>query len=222
MTNAIQDELAMLVAAEQQRPDAGAEAADRVWSGVQARLDGGPPPASVPPGTPWGVLSMVGAVVAALAFGGWAYTRPADAAKFESLPPVTALASVTDVPVVPKLRAELGGPELLPPAAESPAREPRSATRRPREHGGTVADELALIERARTAVDRGQVAAALGVLRTHRRRFPEGAFVEEAAALRASALCQSGKVDAAAKASEAFLRRYPKSVHRSRVEACRG
>ena len=223
MTTSIEDELALLVAAERDRPEAGAEAADRVWSGVQARLDGGPPPASVPPGMPWGVLSLVGGlVVAGLVVGGWALSRPVDSARFEPVP-TPALAVVAQGPAIPTLHTAL--PELPEEAAEADRAEAPALKQPPgksgkRENVGTVADELALIEKARTAVERGQATSALGTLSTHRRQFPKGAFLEEAAALRASALCKAGKVDAAKKAGAAFLRRYPNSVHAMRAKAC--
>lgn len=221
MTTSIEDELALLIAAERDRPEAGAQAADRVWSGVQARLDGGPPPASVPTsGTPWGILSIVGGlVVAGLVVGGWALSRPVDAPHFE---PVSkpALAVVAPRPETPELRAEL--PEVPAEAAPALAATTQSKPGKSgkRENAGTVADELALIEKARTALDRGQAKSALGTLSTHRRQFPKGAFREEAAALRASALCKAGKTEAAKKAGAAFLRRYPNSVHAVRVKTC--
>ncbi len=221
MTNSIEDELAMLVGAERNRPEAGVEAADRVWSGVQARLDGAPPPASVPPGSPWGILSVVGgaAVVMGLLGGAWAFARPAEPAHFEPLPPTPTLAVVADRPVIPELQVELPKAGIAPELeqADEPA---KASPKAKRENAGTVADELALIERARTSLDRGQAGAALGVLKTHRRQFPKGAFLEEAAALRASALCKAGRADAARKASASFLKRYPKSVHANRVKAC--
>ncbi len=217
MTTSLEDELAMLVAAERERPEAGVEAADRVLAGVQARLDGAPPPASVPANTPWGMLSVVGGlVVAGLIVGGWAASLPPEPAHFDSLP-APALAVAAEQPVIPHLHEELPQPESAP----EPEAIPEPIVEKPkRENKGTVADELALIEKARSSLDRGQAKSALTVLKSHRRQFPKGAFLEEAAALRASALCKSGNTKAAEKASAAFLRRYPKSVHANRVKAC--
>lgn len=219
MTTTIEDELASLLDAERGRPQAGLQAADRVWSGVQGRLEGAPPPASVPPASGWGPLSVVAGavVVAGLLAGGWGLTRSEAAPHFDAIPKAPPLEVSVAAPVAPKLHAELPR-EGIAAVVPSEAPPPRKAA--PRENQGSVADELALIERARTSVDRGQAKAALGVLKTHRRQFPKGAFLEEAAALRASALCKSGRTEAAAKASAAFLRRYPKSVHASRVRAC--
>jgi len=219
MTTTIEDELASLLDAERGRPQTDLQAADRVWSGVQGRLDGAPPPTSVPTGGGWGPLSVVaGAVVVAGLLGvGWGLTRSEAAPHFDAIPPAPPLEFSVVGPVAPKLHAELPRETTT---ATVPSEEPTPQTAAPRKNQGSVADELALIERARTSVDRGQAKAALGVLRTHRRKFPKGAFLEEAAALRASALCKSGRAEAAAKASAAFLRRYPKSVHASRVRAC--
>ncbi len=219
MNTSIEDELASLLGAERERPGAGAEAADRVWAGVQGRLGGAPPPASVPPASGWGQLTAVGGavVVAGLLLGGWGLTRSKAAPHFNAIPPAPALVVNADRPAPPKLHAELPQEQ---PAAPEPVASSKSRTAVPPKNQGSVADELALIERARTSLDRGQAKAALGVLNTHRTAFPKGAFLEEASALRASALCKSGRTDAAAKASAAFLRRYPKSVHASRVRAC--
>lgn len=219
MTHSIEDELALLVGAERERPAAGPEAADRVWSGVQARLEGAPPPASVPSsGTPWGLLSVVGAVVLAVGLlgGGWAMASTPEPAHFEvAAAPALVLA---EAPTIPSLRAEL--PVAAAPSTDAAPEPKHVAKAGPRENAGTVADELALIEKARTALDRGKATAALSVLATHRRQFPKGAFREEAAALRASSLCKAGRTDAARKASASFLRRYPQSVHAARVRAC--
>lgn len=219
MTTSIEDELATLLNAERGRPEAGLEAADRVWSGVQGRLGGAPPPASVPTGSGWGPLAVVGGavVVVGLLFAGWGLTRSEAAPHFDALPDAPSLEVTVAGSAVPKLHAELAREAV---AAVVPTEEPATRSSAPRQNQGSVADELALIERARTSVDRGQAKAALGVLKTHRRQFPKGAFLEEASALRASALCKSGRAQAAAKASAAFLRRYPKSVHASRVRAC--
>ena len=217
MTSSIEDELAALIGAEHDRPGAGPEAADRVWSGVQGRLAGAPPPASVPSGSGWGALTLlIGAgVVAALVGAGWAMSSTAAATqRFEPIPrpPVVAV----DGPAAPSLRAELPG-EQVDATAEEEAPAPRVARAA---NAGSVADELALIERARKALDAGRGAAALGTLRQHRKQFPKGAFLEEASALQASALCETGREDAARKAAAKFLRRYPKSVHAGRVRAC--
>lgn len=216
MTTSIQDELALLLDAERDRPPAGSETADRVWQGVQARLDGAPPPASVPANTPWGMLSVVGALVVAAGVGGWALSRPGPPAHFDALPPSPALVVAADPGGVPDLHAELPRTGTAP--AEAQVVPPTKAA--PRQNKGTVADELALIERARTALDGGRAKAALSTLATHRRQFPKGAFLEEAAALRASALCKAGRAEAAQKAADTFRRRYPGSVHSSRVRGC--
>ena len=219
MSTSIEDELATLLSAERGRPEMGLQAADRVWSGVQGRLGGAPPPASVPGGSGWGPLTVVGgAVVAAgLLVAGWGLTRSQAAPHFDAIPAPAPLEITVAAPAAPKLRAELPR-EALAAAVADEEPPPRNST--PIKNQGSVADELALIERARTSVDRGQAKAALGVLKTHRRQFPKGAFLEEASALRASALCKSGRAEAAAKASATFLRRYPKSVHAGRVRAC--
>ncbi|MEM6292448.1 MAG: hypothetical protein AAGA54_14330 [Myxococcota bacterium] len=220
MTTSIEDQLAALVDAERGRPDADAVAADRVWGGVQARLDGAAAPASVPASSSWGVLSIVGGIAVALALVGVGTVALAGADAehaFEPVQPDPPLLVASSEPAVPHLRAEL--PSLAAPAPEAPA---AAAPKRPTENQGSVADELALIESARADLDRGKSSLALKTLSKHRRQFPKGAFREEALALRASALCTSGKTEAAQKAASTFLKRYPSSVHTGRVRACSG
>ncbi len=221
MTTSLEDQLAALVDAERGRPDADAVMADRVWGGVQARLDGAPPPASVPATSPWGSLSVVGGVVVALALVGGAAAAfvgtSGEVHAFEPVQPDPPLAVAASQPATAQLQAEL--PSLASDAPPKLERSP-AATKRPTENQGSVADELALIESTRADLDRGKSSAALRTLAKHRRLFPKGVFREEAAALRASALCKSGKTEAAQKAAQAFMKRYPTSVHAGRVRAC--
>ncbi|MBV1860870.1 MAG: hypothetical protein KUG77_20815 [Nannocystaceae bacterium] len=219
MTTSTKDELASLLDAERGRPSAGLQAADRVWSGVQGRLGGGPPPASVPSGSGWGPLTAVAGsvLVAGLLAAGWGLSRSQSVPHFDATPPAPSLKVSLKGPVVPSLHAELPRERVAAVLESGDAAPPDPARRK---NQGSIADELALIERARTSLDRGNTKTALGTLKEHRRKFPKGAFREEASALRASALCKSGRGEAAAKASAAFLRRYPKSVHASRVRAC--
>ncbi len=218
MTTPIEDDLMALVDAERSRPEAGSADADRVWKGVSARLKGAPPPTSVPAGGGFSMAWLVvvaGVVAVAVGWGAW----PRSVESFASIVPRPLPAVVAETVALPQLHASVDvQPELeleSPPAPTPSSTRPSTKVR-----SGTVADELALIEQARSALAKGRPAVALRVLAGHRRSFPRGAFVEEAAALRASALCKAGRIDDARSAAARFRTRWPGSVHAARASGC--
>lgn len=86
---------------------------------------------------------------------------------------------------------------------------------------GGIGRELALIRDASRQVAAKRHAAALEALRTHASEFPLGAMQEDREALRAIALCESGRRGAGQRVGRAFTKRWPASVHGTRVhEAC--
>lgn len=82
----------------------------------------------------------------------------------------------------------------------------------------SVKDELALIRQTQSAIRSGAHTRALSLARQHAKTYPNGAFVEDREALRTLALCESGDTKAT-NAASSFLERWPKSMHRSRIEA---
>ncbi|MDC0723607.1 hypothetical protein [Nannocystis bainbridge] len=95
-------------------------------------------------------------------------------------------------------------------------------------HGGAaevagadgLAQELALVRAVNDALAGGSPEQALTRLADYQQRFPGGALREEAAALRAVALCAAGREDGAA-AATAFLGAHPGSLSAERVRrAC--
>ncbi len=77
--------------------------------------------------------------------------------------------------------------------------------------------ESQLIDGVRTALGRGDAAAALALLDQHDARFSRGALAEEAGALRVRALRSAGRADDADRAAKVFLARYPRSLFRPMV-----
>ncbi|MBP6831201.1 MAG: hypothetical protein KA978_10490 [Deltaproteobacteria bacterium] len=73
--------------------------------------------------------------------------------------------------------------------------------------------ERALIERCSSALVRGDASGALAAAREHARRFRDGALVEEREALTIQALRSLGRASEADARAEAFLRRWPASLH---------
>jgi hypothetical protein len=88
------------------------------------------------------------------------------------------------------------------------------------DRGDGLAQELAIVRSVNDALAGGSAEQALARLDDYHRRFPDGALREEAAALRAVALCAAGRTDGATTAA-AFLRAHPGSLSAERVRrAC--
>jgi hypothetical protein len=82
-----------------------------------------------------------------------------------------------------------------------------------------LAAERSLVDRARTALGRGQSADALAALDTHAARYPHGRLSEEREALAVDALARSGRMDLALARAARFRTSYPNSVFRGVVDA---
>jgi hypothetical protein len=82
-------------------------------------------------------------------------------------------------------------------------------------------EEAQLIERARRTLE-SDPRMTLGILRRHRRIFPEGLLTDEAAVLEVEARVRLGDDDAARAAGERFLRANPDSAYRSRIQNALG
>jgi len=109
------------------------------------------------------------------------------------------------VPVVVPIPVRAPAP---PPAAAPPPRRPVS----PRPAASNLATESALVERARTALGRGDATAALAAVDEHARRFPQGTMTEERDAVRIQALALAGRRDEARLRARDFRARFPHSL----------
>jgi hypothetical protein len=110
------------------------------------------------------------------------------------------------------------------PAEPATGDAPRSTEPSRRGQAPAIADrlraEVALMDRARTALERDDAAALWRLTSEHARRFPVGALVEEREAWQAIAACRRGHARAAAHAAR-FLRAYPRSAQADKVRrAC--
>jgi len=103
------------------------------------------------------------------------------------------------------------------PASPARAPEPSATARRP-SPDETYALELALLQRARAAVAKGNDSTALDAILEHQRRFPAGRLREEREALRVKALAGLGRKDEARRAAERFKTEFPRSVLSSSIE----
>ncbi|HSJ99633.1 MAG TPA: hypothetical protein VK932_00275, partial [Kofleriaceae bacterium] len=82
-----------------------------------------------------------------------------------------------------------------------------------------LAAEVAVLDRARAALQRGDTAAATAALDAHAREFADGALVAEAEVVRIETLARAGQTDAARRRAHAFLARSPQSPLRKRLRS---
>ncbi|MGE5784973.1 MAG: hypothetical protein ACM3ZE_10295 [Myxococcales bacterium] len=78
-------------------------------------------------------------------------------------------------------------------------------------------EEIALIDRARTALRSGAPGQALSALDQYRARYPRGTLGQEARGMRIEALAASGNRARALAETSAFLSQNPKSPHSERL-----
>jgi hypothetical protein len=156
----------------------------------------------------WVVLA--GFVTAGATAGVVAFTRDAPQAALPVLapkleaprapkaepPPVERPPAVVTVPDAVK------APNVAPPAASS----------------GDLREEIALLDRARAAVQSGDGRKALSLLALHQRKFPRGEFRQEVTVLRIEALTGTGQAATAAALGKKFLAAHPESPHAERIE----
>jgi hypothetical protein len=149
----------------------------------------------------------------------------------EKLAPALAAAPLAaPVPADMIAPADMSAPVESASAAEpaDPARHPESSSARrsargaqernkAAESGSTLAQELALLQRARRALNRSDGLLALGIVQSLDERFPEGVLMEERAATRILSLCQLGRNDEAMEQGHHFLLAHPRSVYAERV-----
>lgn len=82
-----------------------------------------------------------------------------------------------------------------------------------------LAAERALVDRARTALTRGQSASALEALDVHAKQFPRGRLAEEREALAVDALARTGRADEAKARAARFRKTWPSSLFSGVVDS---
>jgi hypothetical protein len=130
-------------------------------------------------------------------------------------------------PEAPLPAMQEGSPAVaaIPPVASSaPATSPAAAPVR-RAAGSstpTLADELQLIERARTSLAADDVVSAERALDAHALTFSSGVFAEEARVLRIDVMARRGDHARARAAARIFLAAHPDSPYAPRLRALIG
>ena len=121
----------------------------------------------------------------------------------------SAAPSVT--PITPSSAQQAGSARTAVSASASPSARPLS-----------IADEVALLDEARSALAGGDTTSTLRILDAHDRTFPNGVLAPEASVLRIDALVDSGDETSARAEANRFLAAHPngpQSRHvRSRID----
>jgi hypothetical protein len=182
---------------------------ERIEGALRARLGAEALPLEAPaapaPATPHG-LPLVAKVAATCLLGGAVVVallpRASTPARLQPPPrQQTVEAPATQVPAKPDAHAAASPAIPAAPTASSASAAPTPSTAappvpsasatRPRDR---LAQEVALLSRAMSALKAGQPAAALRALDVHQQRFPAGVLAEERRAAKAQALCLLGRV----------------------------
>ena len=133
-------------------------------------------------------------------------------------------ATLYKLPITIPFAPEPGSAPLValdspPPAIPEAKARPRMTARPPpASDEDNFADELGLLAEGQAAIQRGELAQGLALLRSHKQRFPRGQFAQERDALIAIARCERGQAGAQA-AGEKFVQTHPGSIHAERVRA---
>ena len=150
-----------------------------------------------------------------------AVTRKAPTAARVAPPPPSVVPSpAPSAPPVAALQPVPSGEDANavsePPRLASKRTAPRKSRTPARARKGPSANtsvvERNLLERARTALSRGESAAALRALQQHHQKYPRGTLAEERGALMVVALAGLGKRTRARAAARRFKKRYPHSL----------
>ncbi len=131
-----------------------------------------------------------------------------------SPPPTTEPPAVSpaDLPSAPTAA-------VVTPTAPPPSTRAQGSAVAHTDAPSSVTEEIASFDRARAALEAGEVDRALALLDTYERRFPAGTFVQEAEVLRVKALSAKGDRAGARRTGERFLAAHPSSPHASRIRA---
>lgn len=129
--------------------------------------------------------------------------------------PATVRSAPSVEPAVAAVAARAEPPSVPAPA---PIAEP-AATTAARVPASYLDEQLALLGKARAALDANDAAGAMRALDAYGARFPQGSLGEEAELLRVRATAHSGDSAGARRLAEAFLKRHPTSPYAARARS---
>ncbi len=133
-----------------------------------------------------------------------------------ALSPGTGSAATAPRAPAPSIPAPAPPPVINLPSRMTPPRESAGPSA-PAPSSSTFPAEVAVLDRARAAIDSGNPAAAVAELDAYATRFPHGTMAPEATLLRIEALIAAGDRPAAARVADAFTAQNPKSPYTTRL-----
>ncbi|NUP10548.1 MAG: hypothetical protein HOW73_31250 [Polyangiaceae bacterium] len=155
------------------------------------------------------------------------FSKPTDVPQPAASAPVTMHVGTPPRPSAQRAEPALPTPTAAPePSVDAmpldpphgPASSAAAASAMPRKSDLALAEERALLKRARDALARNEPRAALAALADHRARFENGRHAEERRVLEIEALRAAGEHDRAREAARSFVHDHPDSVFRDGVE----
>jgi hypothetical protein len=165
----------------------------------------------------WGVVAVLALAVPAV----FLLRSGQDAAPLKA--PSTLKAPATEVKPTPVKPTDAEGPaplalEDLPTLPQAPV----SGAAPSSKPQGSLADEVAQLQKAKLALKGGSPAQALAELATYSQRFPRPMLGAEATVLRIEALSQNGDAARAKTLAEGFLTKNPNSPYAARLRNLTG
>jgi hypothetical protein len=213
--DALPDDVEAFFEAERARPPLAPDTVRALREATEAAL-AAPTPAAKP-GPAGGAGGARGGAALGLRVG--VVLGAAGATALRPAPAPTVRPEVAPRVAPPAMPAAAAPPAVAAPAVAAPAvaapavAAPAVAPRPERAPGGdALAREQLLLQRCRSALLRGNGAAALEAVQLHARQFRAGSLVEEREALRIEALAQLRRGDEARARAADFHRRWPASL----------
>jgi len=174
---------------------------ERIREALEQRLalppvDPNPPAPPAAPAAPWALIAGAGAAVLAGVLY-WKLSADPDSQPPLAPPVVPAVSAPIATASPPTPRSE-NAPLSPMPVSSTPAaalRTPVPSAKQPSEARpkSRLAEEVALLSRATSALHAGRPQEALSTLAEHQQKFPQGHLSVERIAARAQALCQLGR-----------------------------
>lgn len=170
---------------------------------------------------------VVGGAIATRQLGPAATPSPSSAPLVRVTAPSNPVAPVTPAPLQPETPetpepASWEAPSEVAPARPSTvvaAPHPAHPERPSVTPARPIAEELRLIEHARSAIAANDFTSAERALASHARAFPTGTFAEEARVLRIDVMAHRGNRARARAAARAYLAAHPASPYEPRLRA---
>lgn len=175
-------------------------------------------------------LVLTGVAAAALGVAAWAATASPEATHLD--PIATFVPELAPAPSRESVPPSLEAPAVpsasmldAPPPAELKTPSPRRRTQRrsgqqTAEPASDLQAELVLIVQARRALSTGNDSVARTTAQQYGRRFPAGAFAEEAQVLEVIASCNLGRTEATTKRATSYVERGTPSFAQRVRKAC--